>query len=334
MDRSTAPAAAPAPTLTPAGEPTMYFVGVTTGQSSIMRVFPGWMRELGLEARIAGIDLPLRAEPERYREVVAFIKRDPLSLGALVTTHKLDLFKAARDLFEEVGDSAALLDEASSISKRGERLRAHAMDPITSGLSLAAILPDGYWTRQEPQARLLLLGAGGSSLALTLHLHERARAGGDVPSRVVVTNRSPARLEEMRAIHARIGFALPADYVLAPAPADNDAQVERLPAGSVVVNATGLGKDRPGSPLTDAVAFPERAVAWDFNYRGELVFLDQARAQADERTLRVVDGWTYFIHGWTRVIAEVFDREIPTSGPAFDRLSQIAADITGRTANA
>ena len=43
------------------------------------------------------------------------------------------------------------------------------------------------------------------------------------------------------------------------------------------------------------------------------------------RELIVEDGWIYFIHGWTRVIAEVFHMDIPTSGPEFDELSRIAA---------
>ena len=34
----------------PAKRPTMYFVGVTTGQSSIMKMFPIWAKELGLDA--------------------------------------------------------------------------------------------------------------------------------------------------------------------------------------------------------------------------------------------------------------------------------------------
>ncbi len=54
------------------------------------------------------------------------------------------------------------------------------------------------------------------------------------------------------------------------------------------------------------------------------MFLDQARAQSDARALRVEDGWIYFVHGWTQVIAEVFDIDIPTSGPAFERLSDLA----------
>jgi hypothetical protein len=65
-------------------------------------------------------------------------------------------------------------------------------------------------------------------------------------------------------------------------------------------------------------------MAWDFNYRGDLVFLDQARAQEKSRDVVAVDGWFYFLHGWTRVMAQVFDLDIPTSGPVFDELSQIA----------
>ena len=94
-----------------------------------------------------------------------------------------------------------------------------------------------------------------------------------------------------------------------------------------MINASGLGKDAPGSPLSDDVEFPQGGYVWDFNYRGDLVFLDQARAQQKEKNLFIEDGWIYFIHGWTRVIAEVFHIDIPTSGPEFDRLSEIAASV-------
>jgi shikimate 5-dehydrogenase len=309
----------------PAATPTFYFVGVTTGSSSIMQVFPAWAAHLGLDAAITGIDLPLDDAPENYREVVEFLKNDPLSLGALVTTHKLNLYKAASDLFDRVGSDTEILEEVSSISKRGPELWGHAMDPITCGLSLEALVNDGHWGRTGGE--LLLLGAGGSSLALTLYLHRRALAGQDVPAKVVVTNRRPGRLTEMQAVHRRLGIALPVEYHLAPTPDLNDARVAALPPDSVVANATGLGKDRPGSPLTDAAVFPQRATAWDFNYRGDLVFLDQARAQSDSRQVRAVDGWFYFLHGWTRVIAEVFGIDIPTAGPEFEALSQIALGV-------
>lgn len=305
-----------ADTLVAAAEPTFVFVGVTTGASSIMEVFPRWAAHLGLPPRIVGIDVPLDAAPETYRRVVRFLKEDPLSLGALVTTHKLNLFKASKDLFDEIGESAAQLDEISSISKRGNRLLGHAMDDVTSGLAYDEIVGDA-------EDELLLLGAGGSSLALTLHLHRKDLAGAGVPRRIVVTNRRPGRIDEMRAFHERIGFTLPIEYVISPEPVDNDEALATMAAGATVVNATGLGKDRPGSPLTDAARFPQNGVAWDFNYRGDLVFLDQARHQSD-RGITAVDGWFYFLHGWTRVMAQVFDITIPTSGPEFDELSRIA----------
>ena len=92
-----------------------------------------------------------------------------------------------------------------------------------------------------------------------------------------------------------------------------------LKPGSLVINATGLGKDAPGSPLTDAARWPEDGIAWDFNYRGDLVFLRQARAQQQARQLQIEDGWIYFIHGWTRVIAEVFHIDIPDQRAAIRR---------------
>ena len=111
---------------------------------------------------------------------------------------------------------------------------------------------------------------------------------------------------------------------------DNDAVLCGLKPGSLVVNATGLGKDAPGSPLSPAAVFPEGAIAWDLNYRGDLVFLDQARAQQQAKKLGIEGGWTYFLHGWTQVIAEVFDIDIPASGPVFERISDIARQAAGR----
>jgi shikimate 5-dehydrogenase len=112
---------------------------------------------------------------------------------------------------------------------------------------------------------------------------------------------------------------------MAPSPADNDLAMNTLKPCSLVVNGTGLGKDAPGSPITGAAVFPEGGCAWDFNYRGKLVFLEQARAQQEARRLTIEDGWAYFIHGWTQVIAEVFHREIPPRGPVFEEISAIAA---------
>jgi shikimate 5-dehydrogenase len=308
--------------LTPARIPTMYFIGVSTSHSMIMRVFPAWARYLGLgDCRLAGIDLKMHDAPERYREVVTFIKEDPRTLGALVTTHKIDLLHAARDMFDELDDFGSLMGEVSSIFKRDGRLCGGAKDPITSGLALEAFLPARHWAVSGAPA--FLMGAGGASVALCSYLGRREH-GDNRPARIFVSNRSGKRLEEMEQINRRQGMEVAVEYVLTPRPQDNDAVLGRLGTGAMVVNATGLGKDGPGSPLTDAAVFPEAGLAWDFNYRGDLQFLRQARAQAEGRGLRVEDGWLYFIYGWLAVIAEVFHIAIPFSGPVFDELCLIA----------
>lgn len=312
----------------PATSPTLYFIGVTTGKSSIMKVFPAWAEYLGLKnAVIKGIDFKLHDDPSEYRKAVEFIRDDPLSMGALVTTHKIDLFHACRDLFDVIDPHALLMDETSCISKRNGKLVCHAKDPISSGLSIDGFLGERYFEKND--ADLFSMGAGGSTIALTWHLMRKSR-GKNVPARIMVTNRSQHRLDEIRRIHRQVESSVPVEYLLAEKPEDNDMVLKTLKPGSLVINATGLGKDAPGSPLTDAAIFPERSVVWDLNYRGDLIFLDQARRQQAEKSLQIEDGWTYFIHGWTQVIAEVFDVAIPTAGPSFDRISQIALKAAGR----
>ena len=106
----------------------------------------------------------------------------------------------------------------------------------------------------------------------------------------------------------------------------------RLKPGSLVINATGLGKDAPGSPLSDAGGVSaSRASPGTSTIAASSIFLAQARAQQAARHLQIEDGWVYFIHGWTQVIAEVFAIDIPTSGPGFEAISQLAAEA-GRVA--
>ena len=128
----------------------------------------------------------------------------------------------------------------------------------------------------------------------------------------------------MKRIHDSHGIQVPIEYVLTPRPEDNDRVMQRLSPGSLVANATGLGKDAPGSPITDDGVFPRNGLAWEFNYRGDLLFLRQAYAQETRRELHVEDGWLYFVIGWLAVIGEVFAKTIPLHGPLFDTLRRIA----------
>lgn len=303
--------------------PTFYFVGVTTGQSSIMRVFPRWMEAIGRpDVVIEGIDHKIHDDREAYRRTVAQIKYDPLSLGALVTTHKIDLLEAARDMFDELHSSAVLTGELSSISKRGDALWGHAKDPLTGGMSLDAITGPGYFGRTGGE--VLCFGAGGSGKAMSLHLINK-QDPADRPKRFVVTNRSPGRLASLRAMVESLETDITFEYIENADPARNDAIMAGMAEGSVVINATGMGKDTPGSPVTDDGLFPRNGIAWEINYRGDLDFWHQAMAQKDSRNLTIEDGWLYFLHGWTQVIAEVL--HIDLDDATFARLAEIAEEL-------
>jgi shikimate 5-dehydrogenase len=301
--------------------PTFYFIGVTTRQSSIVKIFPGWMALFGRpEVVLECVDHKIHDAPEAYRATVAQIKYDPLSLGALVTTHKMDIYAAAQDMFDYLDPYARLTQEMSSISKREGRLEGHAKDPISVGLSLHAIIGPGYFGRTGGHA--LCFGAGGSAIALLLHLINQ-KDKVDRPARFVLVDLLSSRLEHVRRLVDQLNPDIAVECVLNADPQRNDALMAALPDGSIVVNATGMGKDLPGSPITDQGLFPRQGVVWEFNYRGDLNFLHQALRQQAARRLRVEDGWVYFLHGWSQVIAQVLHIEF--SDELFVRLEAAAA---------
>ena len=306
--------------------PTFYFIGVTTGKSSIMKVFPLWAQELGRpEIVMQGIDLDIHDEPQNYRAAVAQIKYDPLSLGALVTTHKIDLLEAARDMFEYLDPYARICGEVSSISKLDGRLEGHAKDPITAGLSMDAIVGKDYFSRTGGE--VLIFGAGGSSVATLLHLINKPDPG-DRPNRFVVVNRSQKRLESMQAMVRNQPTDIEVEYIRNQDPRLNDQIMEKMPDHSLVINATGMGKDTSGSPVSWEGLFPRNGIAWDYNYRGELDFLHQAERQRESRSLTVEDGWLYFVHGWTQVVAQVLHVDLDEE--LFKRMEALAGTVRGK----
>jgi shikimate 5-dehydrogenase len=186
-------------------------------------------------------------------------------------------------------------------------------------MALEDFVPCGFWP--DHGGEVLLLGAGGSSLAMSLYF-SRAEAGSDRPRRITIANRSEARLVSARAALGSCERCIEFRYIHGPSSGDNDKLIAALPPYSLVVNATGLGKDAPGSPTTDAVSYPEHSLVWEINYRGDLLFMRQALAQREAKKLHIEDGWNYFIYGWTQVIQEVF--HIPISADKLDELNNIA----------
>jgi shikimate dehydrogenase len=262
----------------------LYFLGVDTKASAVHRVFPHWAALCGIaDAELVGLDAPQGAPRARIREMVETVARDLEAAGALVTTHKVAVFEAARDLFASIHPDAAYLGEVGCIVRRDSGLYGLAVDHESCGVPLARITGGTTWRHG-----VLIFGGGGAGRAIALHL-----ARHHAPRRIVVTDTSAERLADTRRV---------VEVETTPA-GFNAACLESAGEGALVINATGLGKDRPGSPLPDDAVFPSEAIAWDLNYRGDLRFLSQARAQQ----VRTEDGWIYFVAGWMTILSRVFD---------------------------
>jgi len=124
--------------------------------------------------------------------------------------------------------------------------------------------------------------------------HQRIFRGGAEPGRlaspVYAVDIREERLNNVRGTHAQIKSDIHVEYVLNADLRRKDKRLAALPPGAVVINATGLGKDRPGSPITDPGVFPQNGLVWELNYRGALKFLRQARQQEQRHTLTIGDG--------------------------------------------
>jgi len=280
-----------------------------------MTIFPGWAGILGLPTdQLIGYDLAVGTTAAVYRQLVEMLAADRDHLGSLVTTHKIGVYEAAADLFAHLDAHAVRFGEISCISKRDGGLIGHAVDPISAGLAMDEFLPVDHFATTG--GAVYCLGVGGAGSAISYLLGERE----DAPSEIVCTATRQVRLDHATAIH-RTGSAPDLyRYLLVDRTEPADRLLAGAPAGSLVVNATGMGKDRPGSPLSDDAVFPHGGVVWEINYRGSLEFLSQARAQQLERNLLVEDGWRYFIHGWSHVIAQVFNLPMPP-----DTVDQLAS---------
>ncbi len=131
----------------PATAPTLYFIGVTTGQSSIMKVFPKWADALGLkDAVIKGIDFAPHSSAEEYREAVTFIKNDPFSLGRSSPLIKSTCSTPARTYLNMWILMPRDWEKSLPFPKKDGKLCAHAKDLISSGLALENFVPAHYWT--------------------------------------------------------------------------------------------------------------------------------------------------------------------------------------------
>ena len=274
----------------------MRFIGVSTANSSIMKIFPSWSKTLGLDAVINGIDIPIDASKNEYVSAITQMVNDPDCHGALVTTHKLALYKNAKSLFTEFDDFANVCGEVSCVKISKKVVSGFAKDPISAGLAINDFLPNDFF---DSQNEVILIGDGGAATAIAWFLSGISQP----PVKIHVIGRDMSRLQHL----LRVVSSRSTKVEISLSSPDIFNKIALLDKQLFIINATGMGKDLPGSPWPDGLLFPRNSYLWELNYRGSLEFYHQGKSQKKERNLTVVDGWRYFIYGWTQVISEVFD---------------------------
>ncbi|GAB2829257.1 shikimate dehydrogenase [Actinoallomurus bryophytorum] len=297
----------------PISNATMLFVGVSTGGSAALSLFPTWTTKLGLAASLVGVDLPLDASPNEYRAVVDRVAGDRHVSGALVTSHKVAMYEACGHEIKTWMPAARRLKEVGVLFRDSDgAIGADANDFFSTREVSSALLSERE--RFAADGIALILGAGGAGTALAHTLSADPSLGC---RQIRVLDIDEERVAVLR--DKVIGWDNPVPVQVEACGRVSDALVSSLPEGSLIVNATGLGKDRPGSPVTPSVILPLHSVVWDFNYRfvmqGEPNFFQIANDQASDRHLEVEDGWRYFLWGWAFAVSRIF--EIPDANTVF-----------------
>ncbi|MGO8725066.1 MAG: hypothetical protein ACLQRM_20400 [Acidimicrobiales bacterium] len=282
------------------------FVGVTTGSSLIHRVMPLWQAALGSPCTVRGVDIPPDADEGVYVRFFAGVSENKCAAGVIITSHKVRMFRACQTLFKDLDPLALACQEVNAIRRTEEGLLGWTRDPVSVGR-----VTDRIWPESEGQ--VICLGAGGTALALAHHLFA-TRA----PVPFICADVHHEAVQQL--VHLT-----PYPVVGHVGEGPWDELVNSAPAGSLIVNATGMGKDRPGSPITNGATFPARAVVWELNYRGDLQFLVQAHLQAGQSQLQVHDGWQLFCHGWAAGLTVVLD--LPDDDDLGDRFGAVTRSL-------
>jgi shikimate 5-dehydrogenase len=282
------------------------FVGIGTAASLVHRAMPAWRPLLPVPCSVRGADVPLGSGDEEFRALLERIRADQSLAGAVVTSHKVSMYRAGRERLAWLDPLAVACEEVNAIRSTPRGLYGWARDPVSVGR-----VADRIWPAETGE--VICLGAGGTARALARHF------GASRPGvRFSCADTDAAAVQRLTGL---AGWPVTGYAGVGPW----DDLVSAAPPGSLIVNATGLGKDRPGSPTTGRVRFPHGSTVWDLNYRGDLAFLREARGQAEGSGLSVHDGWQLFCHGWAAALTVILG--MPDDPSLGDRFAEAAAGL-------
>jgi shikimate dehydrogenase len=151
-------------------------------------------------------------------------------------------------------------------------LRTRSAGSARDVMALDAVLAVDADSMLRDVPSIACIGAGGSATALLLALGVYvettlasgvARLAGARRPHLTIVGRTQESVDAIDRVHPRVGIPAEAVSLVRARRAGAVGEIVRTPAaGSFVINATGLGKTTPGSPLPGPWAFPDSAVAW------------------------------------------------------------------------
>jgi shikimate dehydrogenase len=265
------------------------------------------MELLGQLLELETVDIPANSSAAVYQSLVMRLGADPTVCGAVITAHKRAVYDHAVDLLAGADPLAHALGEISVLYRRDGELYATVIDSASINATLLQMGGDDPVTTD--QADTVVYGAGGTAIALIACLAADRWPAWARPRLLHLVDTSAARLGHAGEIASRQRLPLPLCLYHSSGEASL-ADLGPLPDRSLIVNATGLGKDRPGSPVRLPAPWPSGAHVWDLNYRGRLLMLEDARAAAAQRRLTVHNGWLLFINGWAEALAAILGQPI------------------------
>lgn len=286
------------------------------------------MEILGSNVLLEGIDIPAcdkgesaKSYTDIYRDCVQKINFSPDILGALITTHKVGIYNAAKNLFDELDDSSVRVGAIGCIYKRTTKLVGEATDvlAVKKAFENICLLHQGT---PKTSSDVCILGCGGAGVALAYVLLVN---NNQFTGNVLMTDISNERIENVRNLLNKYDNNRRLRLYIIENTSETDEIINSMNTGSFVVNATGMGKDVPGSPISSHVTFPKNGCIWEYNYRGELDFYKLAITQKKAQNLSIFDGFDYFLHEWILAISRVLGIYIDDA--LFERLSKVATDI-------
>ena len=277
------------------------FLGVSTGSSAVNLLFPRWCEVLGVDWTLEGVDLPIGSDPGQYRNFGFNARRpdnrciDNFTQGSCLRRREQPS-RPSRAFVRGVRRSGSIASRWKEFWWGG------VSDVASGGEILKSLFSSEQWL--SGQREVLIIGGGGAGLAAAWNI---AVNGIGSARRILIVEHSLERSSKIQDLVANWPTKCRVDVLSGSGSGDLDV-VTSFSDGSLIINASGVGKDQPGSPVSDSVVFPLASTFWEFNYRGDLPLMHRAYLQERFPRTKVEDGKRYFATGWSVVMSKVAGR--------------------------